>query len=986
MYNSLTSWWPGTPTSGSGAEKKNRRDEGNADLKELIQSLQNLTGDQLARYVFDNVDVCRAMNYFAIMAIMQDHDHGHKNYYLYRDTTGDQRWSILPQDADLTFGHVWSNTNPPGQPASPAYFDQTIRTNNFFPFNYNGNRLFSFLMTNAVTKEMFLRRVRTLLDRTLAPGQTLYQDWFGALTNQMTADYAEFYAKWETTPWGPQTNWETMVEEANRIIEIFIPGRYQYITNRPGLPPSQPPDAAVVFGRLDVSPAGGNQDQEFIELINTNAFAVDISDWSLSNAVTFAFGGGTVIPAGGSLFVSPNTLAFRQRATSPHSNEMALVTSPYRGRLSSWGETIELWNDRGAMTAATNYPSNPSEWQRDLRITEIMYQPTSPPAGSPYTSDWEFEWVELANFGTNDLDLAGVAFTAGITFRFTNSLALPPGERVVVARNVAAFASRYDTNGVWVVGDYTGLLDNDGETLKLEDPNNETILEFRYEGSWSASASGRGASLVQTNPAASHTAWGDPAHWTASPIWQGTPGRGEPEWPPETVVVNEWLAHSDVADDWIEIHNRGDTPIDIGGWWLSDSLSSLRKFVIPSPTILPAGGFAVFSEAHFNNTNHPGCIVPFALSELGEEIHLTAATNDVLMAYRHSLTFEASDRDVPFARHVTSDGRTVYPAARAPTPGLANALPRVGPVVISELLYAPEPGGMEFVELYVSTNALVPMYDPAAPTNVWRLTAGISFDFPMGTVLTGLQHALVVGGDPAAFRASNAIPPHVPVFGPFSGALDNAGERIRLRKPGPPEAGGYVPYIAVDEVEYGVAWPWPAAGRIGGRSIEKIEPLWYGNDPAHWWAGLPGGTPGAGLSDGDSDADSIPDEWELEQFGDLGPPEPVPDRDGDGRPDIWQFLDGSGVSNAAPPLALEWVQMTPPTAGFQTRPAVGPGYQGRRRFYAVETSTSLTASAWAPLTGYERILADGSHVNITNVPPALMNAMRVRAWLEKANE
>jgi hypothetical protein len=553
---------------------------------------------------------------------------------------------------------------------------------------------------------------------------------------------------------------------------------------------------------------------------------------------------------------------------------------------------------------------------------------------------------------------------------------------VAIARNRAAFATRYDTNGIVVAGDFTDLLNNDGETLKLEDPNNDTILEFSYSGSWVGRADDEGWSLIQTNFAAPHDAWGGKANWTANPIWQGTPGRGDPEWPPETVAVNEWLPHSDTGLDWIELRNTSANPVDVSGWWLSDALGVPRKFVVPAGTVLTGGGFRVFTETNFNNVADPGCIVPFAFSELGEEVHLTAVTGGVALTYRHSLGFEAADRDIPFGRHVRSDGRAVYPAMAAATPGAANSAPRNGPAVISEILYLPPTGGVEFVEIYATTSGIVRLYDPAVPTNLWRLTGGISYVFPGGSALTGGQYAVVAGGDPAAFRASNSIPAHVQVFGPFEGALNNAGERIRLRKPGSPEPDGSVPYILVEEIEYDDDPPWPVAGKMDGRSIERVNTGWFGNDPAHWRAGLPGGGPGVVLSDGDSDGDGLPDEWEIEWLGGIGPPAHGADRDGDGRPDLDQFIDGSGASNGVQAIEVCLSNTVPPTVWFGTRTAAGPGYQGRVRLYSFEWTPCPVTGTWSAVNGFGRVEAAGQTVIHTNEPAEPVSMYRVRTWME----
>ena len=73
-----------------------------------------------------------------------------------------------------------------------------------------------------------------------------------------------------------------------------------------GVPHAQQPNPPIRFGAFDHNPASGNQDQEFIELLNPNDKAVDISGWSLQGGIQHEFTPGTVIPAGGRLYVSPD--------------------------------------------------------------------------------------------------------------------------------------------------------------------------------------------------------------------------------------------------------------------------------------------------------------------------------------------------------------------------------------------------------------------------------------------------------------------------------------------------------------------------------------------------------------------------------------------------------------------------------------------------------------------------------------------------------
>jgi hypothetical protein len=106
---------------------------------------------------------------------------------------------------------------------------------------------------------------------------------------------------------------------------------------------------------------------------------------------------------------------------------------------------------------------------------------------------------------------------------------------------------------------------------------------------------------------------------------------------------------------------------------------------------------------------------------------------------------------------------------------------------------------------------------------------------------------MVVSFDPvtspaqlAAFRALYGISASAPVFGPYSGKLDNGGESVEVYRPDAPQAGsGYVPYLLVDRVEYGDSAPWPVGGDGDGASLQRGAASDYGNDAANWIAAGP---------------------------------------------------------------------------------------------------------------------------------------------------
>ena len=492
---------------------------------------------------------------------------------------------------------------------------------------------------------------------------------------------------------------------------------------------------------------------------------------------------------------------------------------------------------------------------QNLRITEIMYYP----AGDPNA-----EFIELKNIGSNMLSLNLVKFTEGIDFTFP-AADLLPGEYAIVLKDFTAFYSMEPNvpPTVPILGPYTGSLDNAGERIRLKDAIGRTILDFKYKDVWYPITNGDGFSLTIINAADSNTNhWAEKDYWRASAGVGGSPGWDDTGFVPSpgAVVINEVLAHSHAgAPDWIELHNTTGSAINIGGWFLSDSDiddANLMKYEIGTNTMIPAGGYAVFYEDQdFANPADPGCHKPFALSENGDKVCLSSGQGGVLTGYREKEELGASETAVAFGRYFkASSGTFNFVAMSLNTPGGANAYPKVGPIVINEIMYNPESGNQaeEFVELYNITGAAVNLFD--AEGNCWKFTDGIDFNFPPGTTIPAHGY-LLVAKDPTTFNATYTVPPGVDVLGPFenSTSLSNSGEQLQIAMPGDVDEFGIRHYIRVDRVNYsdgshpenfpdGVD-PWPTSPDGGGASLSRLNPEKYGNDPNNWIAADPP-TPG----------------------------------------------------------------------------------------------------------------------------------------------
>jgi hypothetical protein len=477
-----------------------------------------------------------------------------------------------------------------------------------------------------------------------------------------------------------------------------------------------------------------------------------------------------------------------------------------------------------------------------LRITEINYN--SPGAGG-ITGD-ETEFIELMNTGSQPLNLTDYRFTGGVLFDFPDNYTLAPGARTVVVKNLSAFRARYG-NAVPVAGQYTDSLDNGGEVVRLVSNVGVVIHDFTYSDQWFPSTDGAGDTLVINNPHQDLSFWGEAAGWSASAAILGTPGTIDDALPKGSLVVSEVLGSSEGgARDWIELRNTTGSPIDVSGWYLSDTDANLLKYRIPAGTVVSALGYLVFDEAqHFGNVLNGANA--FSLSSAGDDVYLSSSeAAGVLGGYREGVSFGATAQGVPMGRHQTSTGRVDFVALSRATRGADNAAPLVGPVVFNEVMYNPTSGRDEYIELKNISSSAVPLFDPANPANTWRFTSGVGFDFPTGLTLGAGQTLLVVGIDPAAFRTKYSIPGAVQIIGPWTSSLDNNGGRIELVRPGAPLVGtGEVPWIRVDSLAYDDDTPWPGPADGTGASLGRFVESHYGDDVANWRAEAPLGSPGA---------------------------------------------------------------------------------------------------------------------------------------------
>ena len=108
---------------------------------------------------------------------------------------------------------------------------------------------------------------------------------------------------------------------------------------------------------------------------------------------------------------------------------------------------------------------------------------------------------------------------------------------------------------------------------------------------------------------------------------------------------------------------------------------------------------------------------------------------------------------------------------------------------------------------------------------------------------------LVVAKDLSLFSARYTVPAGVRVLAWGIGRLPNDTGKVQLSMPGEADAAGKHSWIRLDRVVYsngsrpqefaGGVDPWPIEAAGKGKSLGRIDPQAYGNDPENWKAVAP---------------------------------------------------------------------------------------------------------------------------------------------------
>jgi hypothetical protein len=197
-----------------------------------------------------------------------------------------------------------------------------------------------------------------------------YEPRIDMLASLLYEDAALDAAKWGSDSWGNGSTApccpQSLIEAVEELKYFYFPERRRQLFNglvsgAKEIPGAQPAGTVINFIAVETSPAGGNLDQQYIQLLNPNSFAVDISGWTLSRGQDsqtnlFTFRGGTIIPANGTIYVAADRIAFRSRSSYPTGGQRLFVVGDFSGRLAARGEVLHLTNRQNVTVDSVTTP------------------------------------------------------------------------------------------------------------------------------------------------------------------------------------------------------------------------------------------------------------------------------------------------------------------------------------------------------------------------------------------------------------------------------------------------------------------------------------------------------------------------------------------------------------------------------------------------------------------------------------------------------
>ena len=120
-------------------------------------------------------------------------------------------------------------------------------------------------------------------------------------------------------------------------------------------------------------------------------------------------------------------------------------------------------------------------------------------------------------------------------------------------------------------------------------------------------------------------------------------------------------------EDWIELYNTGVSPVNLGGYYLSDKLSNTMKWPVPPGVTIPANGRLMFYASGKNLQAGSYLHTNFKLTQTKYEYVILASPFGSIID-----TIRLNPAQLNHSLGRTTDGAASWGVFKVPTPGTAN--------------------------------------------------------------------------------------------------------------------------------------------------------------------------------------------------------------------------------------------------------------------------------------------------------------------------
>jgi CotH kinase protein/Lamin Tail Domain len=350
-------------------------------------------------------------------------------------------------------------------------------------------------------------------------------------------------------------------------------------------------------------------------------------------------------------------------------------------------------------------PTASRTWTVDVSYRRLVISEVLAVNESAYEHEATYpDLIELFYDGPSELTLAGMSLSDDpdqpAKFVFPAGTTVQPGDYLVLFADADSTAS----------GIHTGFgFNKDGEEICLYDVDGTLLDAVTFGHQLANLSTGR---------------VGYEGGWALTVPTPGMANLAHPTGDPDRVRINEWLARGELlfADDFIELHNPQGSPVDIGGFTLTDNpVTQPQEFALRPLTFIAAEGFGVFWADGQDLPGH----VNFKLSTNGEWIGLFGpGPKEVDKVFYGPQVPDTSQGRAP-------DGSSRLDWFYLPTPGVSN--PVVAEPVTSWITLVPESADKSAI-VPVSADQVGanwnsdPAFDDSAWPNVSGAPGGVGYE------------------------------------------------------------------------------------------------------------------------------------------------------------------------------------------------------------------------------------------------------------------